>query len=109
MKGLYKIIDYIVSQWQQIDYEFGTVGKPLPNVDIKIAKDGEILIKSDNVMKEYYNNDEANDINNAKEVVLTRRLVGLWPQDLADMTLDSNSSETVTLDVTWSYEDHEDL
>lgn len=36
------------------DYKFGTVGKPLADVKIKIAEDGEILLKSDKVMKEYY-------------------------------------------------------
>ena len=38
---------------------FGTVGKPLFNVDIKIADDGEILAKGSNIMKGYYKNDEA--------------------------------------------------
>ncbi|MFN7905774.1 MAG: AMP-dependent synthetase/ligase [Pseudobdellovibrionaceae bacterium] len=41
-------------------YRFGTVGLPLPDVKIKIAEDGEILVKSDKVMKEYYNNSQAN-------------------------------------------------
>ncbi|MFN8943719.1 MAG: AMP-dependent synthetase/ligase [Pseudobdellovibrionaceae bacterium] len=41
-------------------YRFGTVGLPLPDVKIKIAEDGEILVKSDKVMKEYYNNAQAN-------------------------------------------------
>jgi long-chain acyl-CoA synthetase len=41
------------------DFRFGTVGKPVGDVDIKIAEDGEILVKSDKVMKEYYNNTEA--------------------------------------------------
>ena len=36
---------------------FGTVGKPLFNVDIKIADDGEILAKGSNIMKGYYKND----------------------------------------------------
>ncbi len=36
------------------DYRIGTVGRPLPGVDIKIASDGEILIKGDNVFQGYW-------------------------------------------------------
>jgi long-chain acyl-CoA synthetase len=35
-------------------HRFGTAGKPLPDVKIKIADDGEILVKSQKVMKGYY-------------------------------------------------------
>ncbi len=42
-----------------LDYKFGSVGKPLKDVKIKIAEDGEILVQSNKVMKEYYNNPEA--------------------------------------------------
>lgn len=41
------------------DVRFGTVGKPLPEVAIKIAEDGEILVRSRKVFKGYFKNPEA--------------------------------------------------
>lgn len=38
------------------EYKFGSVGKPFPGVQIKIASDGEILAKGPNIMQGYYKN-----------------------------------------------------
>jgi long-chain acyl-CoA synthetase len=40
-------------------YRFGTVGPVLDNVEMKIADDGEVLMRGPTVFKEYFNNPEA--------------------------------------------------
>jgi long-chain acyl-CoA synthetase len=41
------------------DYKFGTVGKPIPGVEAKLAADGEILVRGPNIMREYYGKPDA--------------------------------------------------
>jgi long-chain acyl-CoA synthetase len=40
-------------------HRFGTVGRALPGCEIKIADDGEVLIKGPNIFTGYYKNDDA--------------------------------------------------
>ena len=41
-----------------MNFVHGSVGVPLPGVEIKIGEENEILVKYDGVMKEYYKNPE---------------------------------------------------
>ncbi|NLI71172.1 MAG: long-chain fatty acid--CoA ligase [Bacteroidales bacterium] len=42
------------------EYEIGTVGTIMPDVEIKIGEDNEILLRGKTILKGYYKNEEAN-------------------------------------------------
>ena len=84
----------------------GSVGEKLPNIEVKIAEDGEILVKGPNVSPGYYRNEEATQqtfedgwlrtgdlgrfddqghlqlLGRKKEVIVTAEGLNVYPQDV---------------------------
>ena len=42
----------------EVDYKVGTVGRALPETEVRIAEDGEILVKHTGIFKGYYKDEE---------------------------------------------------
>jgi len=51
----------VISANKPDDYQFGSVGKIMPNLEVKIAYDGEILVKGPSIMQGYYKNKKETD------------------------------------------------
>ena len=49
----------VISMNHPARWKFGTVGVPVPDVEVQIAEDGEILTRGPHVMKGYFNNESA--------------------------------------------------
>lgn len=50
-----------VSFFDHTGYEFGTVGKIIPDLEVKIGADNEIMVKGKTVFPGYYKNPQANE------------------------------------------------
>jgi long-chain acyl-CoA synthetase len=49
----------VLTNNREDDYKFGSVGKPMPGVEVKIAADGEILGRGGNIAQGYFKKAEA--------------------------------------------------
>lgn len=107
-----------VSCFREVGYEIGTVGLPLPGVDVKISEEGEILVKGASVTAGYYKNPKANEeaftddgffrtgdagyINDSGQLVLTERVKDLFKTSngkyIAPQMLESRLAENKYID-----------
>ncbi len=62
-------------------YRFDTVGKPLPSVELKLAADGEILARGENVFRGYFNDPTATAAAFTKDGWFCTGDVGRWTAD----------------------------
>lgn len=83
-----------VTCYPTVGYEIGTVGTPIPGVEVRLGKDNEILVKGPTVMKGYFHNEketaeaftedgwfrtgDAGQVDAAHALLLTERLKDLF-------------------------------
>ncbi|MDI6804830.1 MAG: long-chain fatty acid--CoA ligase [Bacteroidota bacterium] len=71
----------VISANRLDDYKFGSVGKPIPGVEVRIASDGEILARGPNIMTGYWNNKKATEEAIDKEGWLHTGDIGIFDAD----------------------------
>lgn len=62
-------------------FRFGSVGKPLPGVEVKIVKDGEILVKGPNVCAGYFKDPETTEASFSEDGFYRTGDVGFFDAD----------------------------
>ena len=74
LKQLYGMTETCVTVCMQKtgDVKLGTVGAPMPGVEVRLAENGEVLVRSPGMMKEYHGQPEATrGVTNAEGFFLT--------------------------------------
>lgn len=78
------------------DFKLGTVGEPFPGVEVRLALDGEILVRGDNVFPGYWRRPEATAVTVDPEGWLATGDVGDWSEDGRLMITDRKKDIIIT-------------